>query len=66
MAVDKFQNSIKYLEEQLDLYSSLCFDRNYVCKQSIQEILPMAAITHNIWDRSIPKSTLSTLRTNDN
>jgi hypothetical protein len=44
---------IETLTEQFDLFSKLCQGRNYICRQSLVETLPMTALMTNIWNSTL-------------
>jgi len=50
----EFPNEMAYLESQLDLFSELCYGRNYLCKRSIEERFPIIGLKENIWNTHLP------------
>ena len=46
----EFNNTISYLQKQLELFSNLCFGRNYVNRKYIKQILPFSVLMHYIWN----------------
>lgn len=41
-------NIVKYLSEQLKIYSDICYGRNYICIEKIKELFPLDHLINNI------------------
>ena len=50
-----FQKIIIYLEKQLELFSNLCFGRNYVNIKYIKQNLNMSILMNYIWKAELPQ-----------
>lgn len=51
---DQFLRIISYLEKQLELFSNLCFGRNFLNKKIMREKLKSAVLLEYIWNRELP------------
>ena len=51
-------NNIKFIEEQLKLYSDLALSRNYLWKSLLEDLFPLQFVFNGIWNSQYSKSTL--------
>lgn len=51
---DQFLRIISYLEKQLELFSNLCFGRNFLNKKIMREKLKSSVLLEYIWNRELP------------
>lgn len=52
---DQFLRIISYFEKQLELFSNLCFGRNYVNKKIMRQKLKSSVLLEYIWNRDLPQ-----------
>lgn len=54
----EFQNIEQYFEKQLQLFSNLCYDRNYVNKSFFKNKLTASVLLKYIWNNNLSQGTI--------
>ena len=58
--IRKYKKEVEYMTSLLDLFSSLCKGRNFICKASVSNILPVELLVNNIWNENLSKELRAT------